>query len=103
MTKLIMTTQSSMLLENNIQRSINYKHRYDAPGDIWLKQVKRSDLHRVNEASPRTVTQSWPWGGQIADKKIMRKKYPNGNELDLNSASSRYDNSAITFGFITVL
>ena len=83
MTKLIMTTQSSMLLENNIQRSINYKHRY--------------------EASPRTVTQSWPWGGQIADKKIMRKKYLNGNELDLNSASSRYDNSAITFGFITVL
>lgn len=31
---------------------------------------KRSDYHRVSEASPSTVAQRWLWGSPVADKKI---------------------------------
>ena len=41
-------------------------------GSWWpsgRKCKKRSDWHRVSEAVPSIMAQSWPWGGQIAVKK----------------------------------
>ena len=36
----------------------------------WVKiSVKHSDQHRVSEAIPSTVAQSWPCGSQMPDKK----------------------------------
>lgn len=35
--------------------------------------VKRSNEHRVNEATSSTVAQSWPLGSQIAGKKVKCK------------------------------
>ena len=35
-----------------------------------LKSVSKcSDLHWDSEAAPSTLTQSWPWGSQVAVKK----------------------------------
>ena len=33
---------------------------YEAPSDLW-----------VSEAAPLTKVQSWLWGSQVADKKII--------------------------------
>ena len=33
--------------------------------------IKYSDSHRVGEAAPSTVAQSWPWGSQIAVEKKL--------------------------------
>ena len=42
---------------------------YEAPGDLPVEYVKRSDQHRVSEAVPSIMARSWPWGSQIAVKK----------------------------------
>ena len=45
---------------------------YEAPGDLQVEYVKRSDKHRVSEAASSIMTQSWPWGSHIAVKKILQ-------------------------------
>ena len=47
-------------------------------GSWWpsgRKCKKRSDWHRVSEAVPSIMAQSWPWGGQIAVKKKRSYMY----------------------------
>ena len=44
-----------------------------------LKELK-SDYHRVSEAVPLRMAQSWPWGSQMA----ARKKNTNNNNKKLS-------------------
>ena len=37
----------------------------------WIS-IKHSDEHQVCEAAPLTVTKSWSWGSQVADKKMIK-------------------------------
>ena len=42
--------------------------RYEPPGDLSVEYLQGSDYHRVSDASPLIMAQSWPRGSQIAVK-----------------------------------
>ena len=45
-----------------------------APGDLPVENVKRSDQHQVNEAVPSIMAQSWRWGQPKGSyKKILHR------------------------------
>ena len=62
-------TQSDARLDFQIQP------HYEAPSVLQVKISKQcSDEHRVNEAAPLTVSQSWLRGSQIADKTKQKQQ-----------------------------
>ena len=51
--------------------------RYEAPGNLRVENVKRSDKHQVSEAASTIMAESWLWGSQIAVKKRTKIKLLN--------------------------
>ena len=56
-------------------RALGNQPRYEAPGDLRAEYVRRNDRHRVSEAVPSIMAQSWPWGSQTAVKKKIMKRF----------------------------
>ena len=54
---------------NPTRRGLGTQPHYQAPGDLWVKNVKCRDWFQLSEAAPSIMAQSWPWGSQIAVKK----------------------------------
>ena len=49
-------------------RGLGTQPRYEASGDLWVKNVKTQSLTSSEWGAPLTMAQSWPWGSQIAVK-----------------------------------